>query len=253
MDEKLQQLIDGLESSKFEITIRLESITESSSVMRSKLKVPIKLNPDRHYKAGLRYFTVYNHVANIDETNNVFRYNNGNGWKNITILPGAYEVNQIDAEIKRLINDKDALSIITRPEINRLGINILKERFQVDRHHEHSITNFLGFTSNSEPLSKGYHLAENPAVISTVHTLDLECNIIQGGIVRGEEKQIIYDIPSFTVPIGAKIIEQPQNINYFPLNTTLLDEITVRILDQDGNLINIPGERKFCSLKIIQV
>ena len=123
----------------------------------------------------------------------------------------------------------------------------------MDRHHEHSITNFLGFTSNSEPLSKGYHLAENPAVISTVHTLDLECNIIQGGIVRGEEKQIIYDIPSFTVPIGAKIIEQPQNINYFPLNTTLLDEITVRILDQDGNLINIPGECKFCSLKIIQV
>ena len=60
-------------------------------------------------------------------------------------------------------------------------------------------------------------------------------------------------MPSFTVPIGAKIIEQPQNINYFPLNTTLLQEITVRILDQDGNLIIIPGERKFCSLKIVQV
>ena len=39
-------------------------------------------------------------------------------------------------------------------------------------------------------------------------TIDLECNIIQGGIINGEEKQIIYDcIPSFTVPIGAKIIE----------------------------------------------
>ena len=30
MDEKLQQLIDGLESSKFEVTVRLESITEST-------------------------------------------------------------------------------------------------------------------------------------------------------------------------------------------------------------------------------
>ena len=123
----------------------------------------------------------------------------------------------------------------------------------MDRAHAHSITNFLGFTKSTTPLGKGYHLANNTAVISNVHTVDLECNIIQGGIVRGEEKQIIYDIPSFTVPIGSKIIEQPQNINYFPLNTTLLDEITVRILDQDGNLINIPGERKFCSLKIIQV
>ena len=179
------------------MTVRLESITESSSILRTKLKVPIKLNPDRHYKAGLRYFTVYNHVINIDNTNNVFRYNNGGGWKTVIILPGAYEVKQIDAEIKRLINDTEAFNIIARPEINRLGIEIIKERFQLDRTHDHTITNFLGFTKNSTPLGKGYHIAENPAVISTVHTLDLECNIIQGGIVRGEEKQIIYDIPSF--------------------------------------------------------
>ena len=253
MDEKLQQLIDCLESSKFEVTIRLESISENSSILKSKLKVPIKLNPDRRYKAGLRYFTVYNHVINIDNINNVFRYNVGTDWRVISILPGAYEVKQINAEVKRQIDDTEAFNIIARPEINRLGIEIIKERFRVDRAHEHSITNFLGFTKNTTPLGKGYHIAENPAVISTVHTLDLECNITQGGIVRGEEKQIIYDIPSFTVPMGAKIIEQPQNINYFPLNTTLLDEITVRILDQDGNLINISGERKFCSLKIIQV
>ena len=253
MEEKLQQLIDGLEASKFELTIRLESISENSSILKTKLKVPIKLNPDRHYKAGLRYFTVYNHIVNIDGSNNIFRYNNGSGWKEITIIPGAYEVQQIDSEIKRQLGDNEAFNIFARPEINRLGMNIIKERFQVDRKHTHSITSFLGFTSNSTPLAKGYHLAENTAVISTIHTVDLECNIIQGGFTRGEEKQIIYDIPSFTVPIGAKIIEQPQNINYFPLNTTLLDEITVRILDQDGNLINIPGERKFCSLKIIQV
>ena len=225
MEEKLQQFIDNFESSKFEIMIRLESITESSSILRTKLKLPIKLNLDRHYKASLRYFTVYNHVINIDSTNNVFRYNNGSGWKTVIILPGAYEVKQINAKIKRLINDTEAFNIIARPEINRLGIEIIKERFQVDGAHDHTITNFLGFTKNSTPLGKGYHIAENPAVISTVHTLDLECNIIQGGIVRGEEKQIIYDIPSFTVPVGAKIIEQPQNINYriyFPLNTTLI-------------------------------
>ena len=81
-------------------------------------------------------------------------------------------------------------------------------------------------------------------------TIDLECNIIHSGIVNGIEKQIIYDVPSFTVPIGAKIIEQPQKLNYFHLNTTY---INVRNLDQDGNLINIPGERKFCSIAIKQV
>ena len=253
MEEKVQQLIDSIEASKFEETIRLESINENSSILKTKLKKPIKLNPDRHYKAGLRYFTVYNNIVNIDNTNNIFRYNNGSGWKVITLITGAYEITQIDAEIKRQMNDNEAINIIARPEINRLGINITKDGFQVDRNINNTLTNFLGFTNNTTPLSKGYHIAENQAVISDVYTIDLECNIIQGGIINGMEKQIIYDIPSFTVPIGAKIIEQPQNINFFPLNTTLLDEITVRILNQDGNLINIPGEHKFCSLKIMQV
>ena len=120
---------------------------------------------------------------------------------------------------------------------------------QVDRNVNNTLTNFLGFTNNTTLFSKGYYIAKIQAVISDVYIIDLECNINQGGIINGMEKQIIYDIPSFTVPIGAKIIEQPQNI-MFSLNTTLLYEITIKILDQDGNLINIPGENKCCSLNI---
>ena len=74
MEEKLQQVIDNIESSKFEETIRLESINENSSILKTKLKAPIQLNPNRHYKAGLRYFTVYNNIVNVESTNNVFRY-----------------------------------------------------------------------------------------------------------------------------------------------------------------------------------
>ena len=47
------------------------------------------------------------------------------------------------------------------PEINRLGINIKKNGFEVDRNVDNSITNFLGFTNNALPLIKGYHIAEN--------------------------------------------------------------------------------------------
>ena len=72
---------------------------------------------------------MYNHVINIDNTNNVFRYNVGTGWRVISILPGAYEVKQINAEVKRQIDDTEAFNIIARPEINRLGIEIIKERF----------------------------------------------------------------------------------------------------------------------------
>ena len=264
MEEKLQQIINNIEASKFEETIRLESINDDSSILKTKLNVPIKLDPSRHYKVGLRYLSLYNNITNINSTNNNFHCSNGQRpgtiskiTESITLLPGAYEITQIDAELKRQLAQHgvggDSFDIIAHPEINRIAIHIKKEGFQIDRNIFNSITTFLGFTKNATPLSKGYHVADNQAAITDIHTIDIECSIAEGDIVKGLPKQIIYDMPSFTVPIGAKIIEQPQFINYFPLNTTLLHEITVRILDQDGNLINIPGERKFCSLKIVQV
>ena len=108
--------------------------------------MPIKLNPDRH-KAGLRYFTVYNDYSsiNIDNRNNVFQY--GNEWKTIIIISRAYKITQIDAEIKRQMGDNEAVYIIARPKIIRLGINILRDDFQVDRNIDKTITNFLDLTT----------------------------------------------------------------------------------------------------------
>ena len=107
MKQKLQQLIDSIESSQFEETIRLELIYENSSILETKLRVPIKLDPNRHYKVALRYFTVYNNIDNIDNTNNVFCYNIGSGWNTINLISGAYEITQIDADIKRQINNNE--------------------------------------------------------------------------------------------------------------------------------------------------
>ena len=51
------------------------------------------------------------------------------------------KITQIDAEIKRQINDNKAINIITQPGINRLGINIIKDGFQVDRNIKYTLTN----------------------------------------------------------------------------------------------------------------
>ena len=73
MEEKLQQIINNIEASKFEETIRLESINDDSSILQTKLNVPIKLDPSKHYKVGLRYLSFYNNITNINNTNNVFQ------------------------------------------------------------------------------------------------------------------------------------------------------------------------------------
>ena len=264
MESLIEKMIDNIESSKFMETIRLESIDNNSSILETTLNPPIKLDPTKHYKVGLRFFTMYNFITNINNTNNVFRYSHDNGttWNSITLLEGAYEFSQIVAELNRqmkisnhwdLVNDKNFIEIVAKGEINKIVIDISSPNYQLDRNVNNTITEFFGFNKNATVLSQGYNIAENNAQISNVSTIDLECNLITGGIVGGNQKQIIYDMPSFSVPIGYKIIEQPAKINYFPLNTTTLKNIRIRIIDENGNLLNIPGEKKIASLKILQV
>jgi hypothetical protein len=44
------------------------------------------------------------------------------------------------------------------------------------------------------------------------------------------------------LPSGYKIIESPSNVIYLPINTKQLDEIIIKITDQDGNLVNFREE-----------
>ena len=60
MESLIEKMIDNIESSKFMETIRLESIDNNSSILETTLNPPIKLDPTKHYKVGLRYFSMYN-------------------------------------------------------------------------------------------------------------------------------------------------------------------------------------------------
>ena len=213
MEEKLQKLVDSINADKFQETFRLESITKDSHILRTKLNTAINLNPERHYRAGLRYFSVYNFIVNITDKNNVFRYshNSGTNWNVINLPQGAFEISQIDQEIKRLMrtknqynstNNKYYINIIAKQEINEIIIDISNSNYRVDRNVNKNVIKFFGFNSNITPLSQGYHIAENQAEITEVYTIDLKCNIIDGGYVHGEKRQLfifmIFQVLLFT-------------------------------------------------------
>lgn len=43
-------------------------------------------------------------------------------------------------------------------------------------------------------------------------------------------------------PQGYKIVEVPANVIYLPVNAKRLSSITLKITDQEGNLVNFRGE-----------
>src|SRR5438093_2974926 len=70
-----------------------------------KFPTPIKLNPQRNYELALHYFSSSNYIVNISDENNRFVYSHDTGktWTTIKFESGAYEMKQINDEIRRLM------------------------------------------------------------------------------------------------------------------------------------------------------
>ena len=74
-----------------------------------------------------------------------------------------------------------------------------------------------------------------------VNSLRVECNIAKGAYDNGRE---VHNIHEFfpAVPPGFKIIDRPLEIIYLPISVKSIDYLQLRIIDQDGDLVNFRGE-----------
>ena len=98
----------------------------------------------------------------------------------------------------------------------------------------------LGFTSRILEASS-QHSSDLPVKILKVNALKVECNITSGAYINNQKVHTIHEFFP-RVPPGYKIIEVPSHVIYLPVNVTSIDHLQIRIVDQDGNLVNFRGE-----------
>ena len=89
------------------------------------------LQPEFEYEAALVSLDTYNSIPNIEEgKNNTFKYWNSHEWKVISLDTGAYELENINKEIKRqmIANGDNDETITILPEIStaRSIVNIVR-------------------------------------------------------------------------------------------------------------------------------
>ena len=114
-----------------------------------------------------------------------------------------------------------------------------------------NVANLLGFTSGV--YKPGLYISQNKINISNINTINIECDLIQGGFYNGIKDNFLYNFPSFTVPVGYKIIERMNPPLYLPITRKVINDIRFRILDQDCNLISFNNEEINISLHLKQV
>ena len=211
-------------------------LSSRGNELQANFNPPIYLDSESDYVIGLINFETFNAIPNIDEKNNKLYY--GGKHEYIKIPSGSYEMEDINKYLQEKFKEN---KIIFELAANN---NTLKStiRSSVDIiFKEGSIGDILGFKNQT---IKGDGLVKEsdfPAEIIKVNSLAIDCSIAEGSYLNGRPVHIIHQFfPN--VPPGFKIIEVPQNIIYFPVTVKVIDKITIKILDQKGNLVNLRKE-----------
>ena len=250
MEESIKKIAD-ITNSKYENFFILSG---RSSNLSMQIPTPIKLDSNRNYKMGLKFFSVYNTIRNVTTENNKFKYSKdaGKTWETKTFEPGSYEASELIKELGDVDTSTNKPNIDFEPYIptNKFKL-VLRNNRQVDFTIDKSIRNILGFDSKKYTTTT---IAENKSNIeSQIDIINIHCDVVEGGYFNGLPQNIIYSIPSFTVPLGYKIIENLVKPIYLPVIISTISSIKLEIKDNNGNPIDFGEENITVQLHLKQI
>lgn len=224
------------------------TLTDKSSNLNSRINPPIEVNESA--TLALIGFDTFNSIPNVNNNNNTVHFILNGGEHSFQIPVGAYEIEDIEKNIQKLFKIKldqvDSNTIHGENDgIFSLTCNkntlkcIARTSYDLDFSKPNSIGQLLGFTSILKA-DKEY-VSENIVNITNINTIRIECNLITGAYINGKLSHTIYEFYP-CVPPGYKILENPTNTIYLPLNKRLIDEINIQIVDQDGKSVSFMNE-----------
>lgn len=202
---------------------------------------PIRLSSDYQHSLGLVGLYTCNTVQNIYPGNNKFYYNENE----ITIPSGCYEIDELNAYIQSEIKREKGIRKQTKetsnddtfklkPNNNTLKCEI-ESIYKIDFTKPGNIGSMLGFTSQIlEPNKK--HVSNKDIEIIKTSNIFVDTNITGGAYRNNLSCHSIFEFGLSVAP-GYNLEKEPSQIIYFPINISEFDNITIRFVDNEGNLV----------------
>lgn len=193
----------------------------------------ISLGPGE-WAIGLLSFSCYNSIPNIDSSNNHIDI----GSYSIVLPAGAYELNEINEQVQTELKKLDPVSKISirgNPSTFRTEI---ESTLPV---HLSSLGPLLGFQAGAVLLPNKTYTSDSSVEITKVQDIRVECNLVQENYINNVPSNAIFGF-DLNVSPGYKISIRPQTVIYYPVSVDTVHNLVVRIVDQDGDLINFQNE-----------
>ena len=235
-------------------------IVMNKSIHEELLSQPLQTNKD--FKIAVTFLTGYNGNFNVTNSNNKFYFKktiSDDGFNKITIPPGAYEIESLNTEIKRIIIDEEHYTeanypFTIKPNFSTLGSNIeISPQGPIFSFlFDDSIKDLLGF--NARTLYEDDTPSNNPVDILSFDNIFLGCDIVQGMIFKGKRTGIIHNF-TMDVDPGYKYIEKFRGgvLYYMMESKDIISSICFKLKNENGNLVSFNGQRITFRLSIKEI
>ena len=223
---------------------------------------PLQTN-NKQFEIAVSFLSAFNGTFIVTNSNNKFYFKKSitddNQFTQITISPGAYEIESLDNEIKRIIIDESHYTEANypfkiKPDFTTLGsiVEITDPETVISFKPDDSIGSLLGF--NKRSIYEEYNLSDNPVDILSFDNIFLECIIAQGMIFRGKRSRIIHNF-TMDVDPGYKYIEKFRGRKqWFMMESKdIISSICFILKNENGNLVSINGQSVTFRLSIKEI
>ena len=247
MIDQLRQVLSNKQQTMF-------TITGNSSSFYTILPSNVEFNKNLDYEIAMVRFESYNTYYNVTAANNQFSYTTPLGAvRAFTITPGAYQVADINAYIQSQMSANGDYTTTPASGVVNYGISVaanintsrcvitLVTGYSVNFTIANSIRSLLGF--NSEIINAATNTSESIIKIQNFSILCINCDLVSNSYLNSSSSQILRVISNTLVPVGYKIIVEPNNQIFLPIkHLSGFSDFRVWITDENGNLINFNGE-----------
>ena len=207
---------------------------------------------NKQFKIAVTFLTGYNGIFNVTNANNKFYFTKStsdeDGFIQKTISSGAYELENLNNEIKRIINDEEHYTeanypFTIKPNFSTLGsiIEISTQGPVIAFVPDDSIRNLLGFIKTT--IFEEYNLSPNPVDILSFDNIFLDCDIAQGMIFRGKRSGIIHNF-TMDVDPGYKCIEKFRGgVQWYMMESKdIISSICFKLKNEKNQIVSFNGQ-----------
>ena len=254
-----------LEQIAFKTRPKLEEhilIVMHKSTPEERVSQPLQTN-NKQFKIAVTFLIAYNGIFKITSKNKKFYFSKSiiddNHFTHFSIPPGAYEIESLHKEIRRIIIDQGYFSsedypFLIKPNFSKLGsiIEISNEESAISFIPDDSIRDLLGFNKTS--IYEKDNISPNPVDLISFDNVFIESNIAQGMIFKGKRSGVIHNF-TMTVNPGYKYVERfAGGVAWYMLHTNdFISSINFKSKNENNGLVSFNGQSVTFRLSIKEV